>query len=162
MDPDSQSHVQKFAQKYASRIEGASVLEVGSQNINGSCRPFFQSAKFYVGIDILSGPEVDIILLDPYKFPFPDGTFDFVISANCLEHCTKPWETVKEAARVLKPGGIFFSTQPWKFDVHKDGLCPKDCFRILEDGMVSLIENAGMKVIEVGTLADHCMGIGEK
>lgn len=162
MDPDSQRQVQEFAAKYADRIPGSIILEIGSQNINGSCRPFFQGAKFYFGIDVLPGPEVDIVLIDPYKFPFVDGFFDFVISANCLEHCTRPWETVKEAARVLKPGGLFFSSQPWKFDVHKDARCPKDCYRILEDGMIALMDYAGLNVVATGTVSEHCMGIGEK
>lgn len=40
--------------------------------------------------------------------PFPDGRFDFVCCCDVLEHVADMGRVVAEAARVLRPGGLFF------------------------------------------------------
>lgn len=40
------------------------------------------------------------------------GTYDFVISSNCLEHIANPLKAVQEWLRVLKPEGILFLILP--------------------------------------------------
>lgn len=44
--------------------------------------------------------------------PLPDGTFDCVISIEVLEHMENHVRFIKEAMRVLKPGGIAIFTTP--------------------------------------------------
>jgi SAM-dependent methyltransferase len=39
------------------------------------------------------------------SLPWPDGSFDLVYSTNVLEHVAAPDQAVREAFRVLKPGG---------------------------------------------------------
>jgi len=46
--------------------------------------------------------------------PFPDSTFDVVISDNVLEHLERPLEVFREVTRVLKPGGVFLVKTPNK------------------------------------------------
>lgn len=43
---------------------------------------------------------------------FPDGSFDACILAAVLEHLYNPNETVREIARVLRPGGALFVDVP--------------------------------------------------
>lgn len=56
---------------------------------------------------------VDNPLLDEGKvgmgesIPYPDETFDVVVSANVLEHLVRPEEVFREICRVMKPGGLF-------------------------------------------------------
>ena len=45
---------------------------------------------------------------DALALPFPDETFDIVCAMDFLEHVEEPARVVAEAARVLRPGGLFF------------------------------------------------------
>jgi ubiquinone/menaquinone biosynthesis C-methylase UbiE len=47
---------------------------------------------------------------DAEALPFPDDSFDVVISCECMEHVLRPIVMAREIARVLKPGGIFALT----------------------------------------------------
>jgi ubiquinone/menaquinone biosynthesis C-methylase UbiE len=49
--------------------------------------------------------------------PYPDESFDYVFSLQGLEHFEGPWIFVKEACRVLKPGGRLFVSTPNTFSV---------------------------------------------
>ncbi len=45
---------------------------------------------------------------DAYDLPFLENSFDFVCAMDFLEHVDNPEKVIKEASRVLKPGGSFF------------------------------------------------------
>ena len=51
---------------------------------------------------------VQYINSDARKTPFADESFDVVTSLDFLEHIDEPQKVIQEAARVLKPGGLFF------------------------------------------------------
>ena len=63
--------------------------------------------------------EVKAVLVTDTKLEFEDASFDVVVSASSIEHFDpdndKDIEAIKEAHRVLKPGGLFIVTIP----VHK-------------------------------------------
>jgi len=44
--------------------------------------------------------------------PFPDASFDAVLSFDVLEHCQDPRDAVKEMARILRPGGKAWNVFP--------------------------------------------------
>lgn len=45
---------------------------------------------------------------DAYHLPFADARFDVVCAMDILEHLEEPARAIQQAARVLKPGGLFF------------------------------------------------------
>ena len=45
---------------------------------------------------------------DAYDLPFASASFDAVCAMDFLEHVQEPQRVVAQAARVLKPGGLFF------------------------------------------------------
>lgn len=56
-----------------------------------------------------------IISLKPYKLPFPDNFFDFVISSSVMEHVHNKEEVFHEIKRVLKKGGRAIHCFPSKY-----------------------------------------------
>ena len=49
------------------------------------------------------------------KLPWRDSSIDAVVSSQTIEHLENPHFFVREAARVLKPGGIFIVSTPNPF-----------------------------------------------
>lgn len=57
---------------------------------------------------------------DACRLPFSSGTFDAVISSECIEHTINPRLAVREIHRVTRPGGVIVITVPnqrWHFAV---------------------------------------------
>ena len=55
---------------------------------------------------------ISLIRANIYDLPFPDNTFDSVILSEVLEHIDDDVAGLKEALRVLKPGGVAAITVP--------------------------------------------------
>ena len=74
----------------------------------------------WVGLDIAANRlrlgHGDRVLGDALALPFPDSTFDAVATLYTLYHFEDPSEPVREAFRVLQPGGWFVTCAPSRFD----------------------------------------------
>ena len=82
------------------------VLEIGSLNINGSIRPFFQQCT-YVGVDLGEGRDVDVVARGQ-DLAYADGGFDVVASCECFEHNPEWVATLRNMIR-MACGLVFFS-----------------------------------------------------
>ncbi len=97
---------QRFSEIFAS---AGNILEVGSQDINGTVRGFFPSDTNYLGIDLGIAKCVDWVVPGEL-IELPDHWADIVISTECFEHC-KDWDKVFiNMIRILKPGGLCILT----------------------------------------------------
>jgi len=84
------------------------VLDIGSFNVNGTERDFFSNADI-TGLDIAEGGCVDVVC-PAQDYDAPDGSFDTVISCECWEHNPYYKESILNAIRMLKSGGLFVFT----------------------------------------------------
>ena len=50
------------------------------------------------------------------QLPFPEGKFDLVTCTEVFEHLENYRHALREAARVLKPGGLLVVSTPERFD----------------------------------------------
>lgn len=80
------------------------VLEVGSLNINGTVRDFFDNCA-YTGVDVAAGPDVDVVM-QGQDLTYPDNSFDVSVSAECFEHNPHWRETFVNMARMTRTGGL--------------------------------------------------------
>ncbi|MEA4840140.1 MAG: methyltransferase domain-containing protein [Bacteroidales bacterium] len=122
---------------YLDKNKKLEILDVGSYDVNGSYKSLFQNPNWsYCGLDIVEGPNVDIVSKGLYDFGI-DKQFDVVISGNCLEHVEAPWKWIQEVHKVVKKGGLVCIITPFSVPEHR---YPIDCWRILPDGYRYLLE----------------------
>jgi len=123
-------------------------------DIGCGSRPYRTLCSAYVreqiGFDLAGGPGVDFPCVEAYHLPVPDESFDTVLCTDVLEHLEEPSQAVKEAMRILKPGGVAIYTTPLFWHLHEE---PRDFYRYTKYGLRYLFEKAGFLVIECRPLS---------
>ncbi len=149
MHPESYKEMARLVRTHMRKDHKYRILDVGSYDVNGSYRPLFDHPNWrYEGADVAPGPNVDIVLADPYSWPLHDDSFDVVISGQAFEHIEFFWLTWQEMARVLRPGGLIFLIVPSCGSEHRH---PVDCWRFYRDGMKALGKFCHLDVLEAET-----------
>ena len=54
------------------------------------------------------------VVASAYELPFPSSSFDAIVHCEVFEHLAEPEKMLAEAKRVLKPGGKFVMTTPYR------------------------------------------------
>ncbi len=140
----SRVHMQRVNEAFARSVPaGARVLDAGA----GSCpyRELFDHAV-YESADLqgVDKPYGEITYCcDLRNIPVEDGTFDFILFNQTLEHMAEPQAALKELARVLKPGGRLLCTAPLFYEEHE---APHDYFRFTQFAHRYLFEEAGFEI----------------
>lgn len=128
-------HGAHFFRHYCADLSQGTVIDIGALNVCGSLREACPPALTYVGVDCLPGPNVDVVLDDPYVLPFADASVDVVVCSSVLEHSDFFWLLFLEQLRVLKPGGLLYLNAPSNAHVHR---YPVDSWRFYPDAGLSL------------------------
>lgn len=129
MHKTAEQNAKRFFKTYVAN-ESKNFLEIGSYLSSFNIRSLSPENSNYVGVDLNSGPGVDVVLDDPYILPFDNNSFDYVISSSCFEHSEFFWLLFLEIIRVLKPTGLFYLNAPSNGDFHR---YPVDCWRFFPD-----------------------------
>ncbi|MBN1638297.1 MAG: methyltransferase domain-containing protein [Ignavibacteriales bacterium] len=152
MHQSSYEKMRYFREKYLSNMEerNLKIMDFGSMNINGNYQPIFNSKKWeYVGVDMASGPGVDIVIKRVYFWDgIPSNSFDVVISGQTFEHSEYFWLSILEIRRILKYGGLCCIIAPSSGPEHR---YPVDCYRFYTDGIKAIAKFAGLNILEAET-----------
>ncbi len=108
-------------------LEGKRILDIGC-GVGAFVRRLRELSPHVCGVDIdaenvkKGGEEVpNLGLAVGEHLPFADGTFDVILLHEVLEHVTDDQETLREARRVLAPGGkviLFCPNRLYPFETH--------------------------------------------
>ncbi|MFB2772500.1 class I SAM-dependent methyltransferase [Pelatocladus sp. BLCC-F211] len=89
----------------------------------------------------LSLPDADLRVADAKKLPWPDASFDHVYIMWLLEHVSDPKVILREAYRVLKPGGTITITET---DYMNFLIWPEsNDYRYLQNSLYELFHHTG-------------------
>ncbi len=80
--------------------------------------------------------------------PFADESIDRISSNSLMEHCPYPHEILKEAFRVLRPGGSILTIVPFHFVEHG---CPKDYLRFTGQFFEDVCKDLGYSTVHIDT-----------
>ncbi|MBV9880022.1 MAG: class I SAM-dependent methyltransferase [Gemmatirosa sp.] len=94
----------------------------------------------------IASDDPDVILGPLEATPFESATFDAVLCNAVLEHVTSAEDSIRELARVVKPGGYVVVAVPFLQPFHA---APTDYRRYTADGLADLGSRAGLEVVSV-------------
>ncbi len=143
------SALSEFARNLLSLTSpGDVVLDIGA----GRCqwKRLFTDCR-YVGIDNCVGDDqweystLDCVA-DIANLPIESNSVDVVICMAVLGHVPEPGRIIREAYRVLKPGGSFFSLSEFAKAEHQ---VPYDFVRLTEFALRKYTEDSGFSVVDI-------------
>ena len=107
----------------------------------------------YTGLDLeqptyYAGVEPDL-KWDGKTIPAEGESFDCVMATEFLEHYPEPDRILAEIRRVMKPGGVFFATVPFIWNLHE---VPYDEYRYTPYSLERQLRNAGFTDIRIKPL----------
>lgn len=106
--PEQRFFIGYIKRHLAQYFRQKTVLEVGSRNIGGSVREWFEQCN-YVGVDDLPGKDVDQQIAGA-AYAAGGESFDVIISSEWLEHDPYWRETLLNTVRMLKRNGMLLLT----------------------------------------------------
>ena len=94
-------------------------------------------------------PWVYYEVMDVYKTKYPDNYFGYAVAGEILEHLEHPKEFIKEAMRILHPGGILALSTP-KEEAIEPGAVDRErhLWSFSTGDIQSLLEPYGSVIIE--------------
>lgn len=103
-----------------------------------------------VSVEAAAARGLPVVRSDARRLPFPDASFDLVLSTDAWEHVVEDGLVAAETARVLRPGGRALVLVPAGMELWSGHDIALGHHRRYEaDGLVRLVEAAGLEVESV-------------
>ncbi|MCG3179089.1 MAG: Ubiquinone biosynthesis O-methyltransferase [Phycisphaerae bacterium] len=131
--PDALDYLRRILRRLAAVApvpDGGDVLDVGAaQGLfvaaawalgyrAAGIEPYGPARELAARVGRKLGAEVELTAASAERLPFPDASFDLVLSTEVWEHADDPAAGTREAFRVLRPGG-------WFWLATTNALCPR-------------------------------------
>jgi SAM-dependent methyltransferase len=113
-----------------------------------------------VGVDVYPWQGVDQIVEDTSKLPYPDASFDTISFVACINHIPNRGDVLREARRLLKPGGqvvmtnltprlsrIWHAWAFWDADQHERGMAEGEVWGFTHEQLVGLAAAAAFTLV---------------
>jgi 2-polyprenyl-3-methyl-5-hydroxy-6-metoxy-1,4-benzoquinol methylase len=142
-------------------LSGKKVLDIGFGN-GLTLKEFAKQGAQMSGVEVTeslaniakyilneSNISADLRMYDGFNFPFEDGTFDYIYSVSVFEHTDDPAQVLKEACRVLKPGGSFYLAFPNRLypkETHTGTYFTSYLPRKIADRVLKMLGRSGMDI----------------
>jgi SAM-dependent methyltransferase len=138
-------HGRLFFELYGSDVF-RTVVELGSQDVNGSLREHCPAGVYYIGLDVMPAKGVDLVIDPGAALPLATCTADAIVTSSAFEHDICFWDTFLELTRILRPGGLLYVNVPANGDFHR---YPLDCWRFYPDAGIALVQWAARRGIQI-------------
>ncbi len=145
-------------------VSGARVLDLGSGEGYGTGL-LGERASYVTGLDVDAdsvaaaqarhGVDGRVIFKvgSAHDLPFPDASFDVVVSFEMIEHVDRQERVIAEVRRVLKPGGLFVVSTPSR-EVYNQFKAPNE-FHVKELDQGEFAELLGAEFAHVEMLGER-------
>ncbi len=142
---------QREAVEVAKKYAKGKLIDIGCGRMphKGEFEPLVDS---YVGVDhpkvskLYTSDKPPDVLADAKELPFQNNTFDTALLIQVLEHVDSPEKVIKEAGRVLKPGGVLIVSVPFLYPLHD---MPYDWGRYTKTALKSFASEASLNVVKL-------------
>ncbi len=150
MHLSSFQHMETLVKQHLDENRRLKIVDIGSYDVNGTYGTLFKGKPnwTYQGVDLEAGPNVDIVLKDPYTIPLASDSVDLIVSGQAFEHVEYFWLSWLEMTRIVKPGGMIFLIAPSRGPEHRH---PQDCWRFYPDGYRALAKYGSFELVDVHT-----------
>jgi SAM-dependent methyltransferase len=168
-DYDRQRHSPRPGDPFYVHLKDlASALEPRLRRASGSWLDFGSGSSpyraFAPGVELLradlpdhpEAPAPDFLIEPGRPCPAGDERFDGILSTQVLEHVPDPGFYLRDAHRMLRPGGELLLTTHGVWPEHR---CPIDVGRWTAEGLRSEVAAAGFDVTEVVPLSCGVRGL---
>lgn len=101
--------IMRVKNRFPDYFKNVNVLDLGSLDINGNNRIFFDDMITYTGVDLGEGKNVNVVCL-AHEYKTDNIKFDVVITTELLEHDIFWRQTFLNGFDLLKSNGMYIFT----------------------------------------------------